>query len=155
MFKPMTWLLLPLSAIASMGCGIEPETLAKLQEAVKAASEQGQAGEVESASPLITQVATGPVYPERVDPFSFARERNAEPETDGDTNSAAPGEPPVRVLGFAHVDQPRVLLRIGDHTHSLIVGDRIDSVEVMAIRPPAADLRIGTLKQTVSMFDPR
>jgi hypothetical protein len=59
----------------------------------------------------------------------------------------------VEVLGFAEVDEPRVFLRTKETTKSLKVGDVTDGVEVIAIKPPAVELRMGSLVWTATMFD--
>jgi hypothetical protein len=61
----------------------------------------------------------------------------------------------VQILRFAHVDRPSLPLHIDWETHRMKVGDRVSLVEVIAIHPPAAELRVGTSLRTVTMFDPQ
>jgi hypothetical protein len=145
-----------IAAVACGGCGIEPETLEALKQAVNQASSKGLAANSTDANRegQEDEGASGfqPAFPDRIDPFVFQgiadhRDEFAPlPKTSEDRLA-------VDVLGFAVVDQPTVLLRIMGKTHSLSVGQRVDGMEVVGIDPPHAELRIGSQTRTVSMFD--
>jgi len=145
-------LLLVAATVVCGGCGIKPETLTALKEAVNAAAAQDGLGGATADTPEVVEVAYQPLYPNRVDPFSFPGQAPGAATEDTTSDSVTDGIG-VKVLGFAEVDEPRVLLRIKGSTASLKVGETTDGVEVIAIRPPAADLRIGTLSWTATMFD--
>ncbi|MDG2224564.1 MAG: hypothetical protein P8L85_24495 [Rubripirellula sp.] len=153
MIRSAKWALPLLAAIFCSGCGIEPETIAKLQKAVKATT--AQPDELESDAPVVEveEVAYSTPYPSRDDPFAFAMQAS-EPREIGVVRPPTAEEVAVHILGFADVHRPCVLLQIDGETHMMKVGDRVSLVEVIAIRPPAADLRVGTLLRTVTMFDP-
>lgn len=152
LFRP--WILLLIAAVVCSGCGINPETLTALKEAVNAASAQNGLGGASPTTPEVVKVAYEPMYPDRVDPFSFPGQPSGAPIANSSTAAESVTDGiGVQVLGFANVDEPRVLLRIKGNTASLKAGDSTDGVEVIAIRPPAAELRIGTLSWTATMFD--
>lgn len=138
-------------ALICTGCNLEPETLAALQEAVQA-STQSPDSEPEETGIEAVEVAFSTPHPNRVDPFSFPGESTDRPALDP-IEIGEPGPIVTEVLGFADVDQPRVLLRIGDRSFSMKVGDQIQSVEVIRIRPPAADLSVDGVVRTITMFD--
>lgn len=135
------------------GCGIEPETLTALKEAVDAAKAQHGLGGAPPQPTEVVEVGFEPLYPHRVDPFSFPGQAPGVTSQNESVSDPVSDGIAVQVLGFANVEEPRVLLRIKGNTKSLKAGDVEDGVEVVAIRPPAADLRIGTLLWTASMFD--
>jgi hypothetical protein len=153
MVKSTKWIPVLVAVTACLGCGIEPETLAKLQEAVNSASGKGLTAENPEPAAQIKEVAFAPPYPDRINPFSFAGQAAPETQFESTSSPLIDGGVDVQVLGFANVDQPCVLLRIRGNTHSLSVGGQVNDVQVIAIRPPAADLRIGTTARTVTMFD--
>ncbi|MEM1069286.1 MAG: hypothetical protein AAGG48_12515 [Planctomycetota bacterium] len=135
---------------ASVGCGIEPETLAALQDAVATSQRAPTTPDVEEE--LINDVSFTPPYPERNNPFEFPGQ-NTERSSVEPVTTETPDATAIEVLGFANVNQPRVLLRVGESTRSLGIGDRIGLIEVIGIRPPAVDLNISGQVRTVTMFD--
>ncbi|MGB0597163.1 MAG: hypothetical protein ACPGLY_10765 [Rubripirellula sp.] len=99
------------------------------------------------------EVALSTPYPNRDDPFTFVS-RAREPRDVGMVRPPTADKIAVQILVFAQVDRPSLLLQIDGETNMTKVGDRISLVEVIAIRPPAAELRVGTSLRTVTMFDP-
>jgi hypothetical protein len=138
-----------LATAFSMGCGIEPGTLDSLKEAVNTISaQQSLANQGQDEFEPADRVFDAP-NPGRVDPFSFP---SGAPVSDQEGTTITPTAQ-VKVLGFANVDEPRVLLRCNEMTKSLGVGGVTDGVEVLAIKPPAVELRMGSLIWTATMFD--
>ena len=131
------------------GCGVKPETLESWQDAVQTISAQ-QSLASQGHTPLRAEnVVFEAPNPDRVDPFSFP---DGAPVSDQEGTTITTVAQ-VEVLGFAEVDEPRVFLRSKETTKSLRVGDVSDGIEVVAIKPPAVDLRMGTLIWTATMFD--
>ncbi len=132
------------------GCGVQPETLATLTEAVRTA--QDHARTLQPPPSVIAAPSKSefkPAHPNRVDPFVFPSEITDNQRAPVPTTSVAQ----VRVMGFAEVDELRVLLEAKDSTQSLKVGDELNGIEVVAIKPPTVELRLGNLIWTASMFD--
>lgn len=154
MFRSAKWVFPLFAAIVCSGCGIEPETIAKLQEAVKASTAQPNDLEPDAPVAETVEVAFSTPYPNRDDPFTFVSRASA-PRDVGVVRPPTADKIAVQILGFAHVDRPSLLLQIDGETHMMKVGDRVSLVEVVAIRPPAAELRVGTSLRTVTMFDPQ
>ena len=134
------------------GCGIEPETLAALQDAVNSATDAAQEIPQAEGGEETQAISFTPPYPHRTDPFTFPGRPTEPAIVDREPVTTDDALQP-RVLGFANVREPRVLMQIGDSTHSMKVGDRIRSVEVIRIRPPAADLSVLGQVRTITMFD--
>ena len=133
----------------SAGCGVEPETLQSLTQAVNTISaQQSLASQEQDPFGQANSVFEAP-YPDRVDPFSFPAGAPVSDQEGTTITTVAQ----VRVLGFANVDEPRVFLRAKEITKSLGVGDVTDGIEVVAIKPPAVELRMGSLTWTATMFD--
>ena len=143
-----------LAAILTLGgCGVETQTLESIREVVQTV--HGTANDVSpaTASPATAEktpeIAFEPPYPDRIDPFSFPAGFGA----GGPAEVTSPSMMQVQVLGFADVEEPRVFLRSRETTRSLRVGDTVDGIEVLAIKAPAVDLRMGSLVWTATMFD--
>jgi hypothetical protein len=51
------------------------------------------------------------------------------------------------------VGRQHVLLRSGEISKSLQVGESINGVQVIAINPPTVQLQLGTLVWSATMFD--
>ncbi|MFK8110688.1 MAG: hypothetical protein AB8B91_00715 [Rubripirellula sp.] len=132
------------------GCGVEPETLESLRGAVNTVSAQsGNAAlpsDTEKNDSLAAQYE--PPHPERTDPFAFASEAPV-----NDFSTTINSSTNVEVLGFAHVRERRVFLRLKGQTHSLTVGGIASGVQVVAIREPVVELKMGNLVWTATMFD--
>lgn len=128
----------------SIGCDLEPGTLESLREAVTTISTQQTVVIHEDEKTDIAEGTFVAPNPDRVDPFSFPV---SAPKADGQSTSINTVAQ-VEILGFANVYEPRVFLRIKAMTESLGVGGITDGVEVVAIRPPAVDLRRGSLLWT-------
>lgn len=139
------------TVLFSIGCDLEPGTLESLQEAVKTISAQQPVVSQEQARVEPDRGAFVPSNPSRVDPFSFPA--TAPISNSNEAGTTIPTAAQVEVLGFANVHEPRVFLRIKDLTRSLGVGGVSDGVEVLAIKPPAVDLQMGSLRWTATMFD--
>jgi hypothetical protein len=146
--KPVLCLLL-IAAACLPGCDVDPETMDSLQSAVSTVSAKAATAPAANApeESLIAQFE--PQYPERVDPFVFAVEVPVNNDNSTTINSASR----VQVLGFGNVGEPRVFLRINDRTGPYKVGDSVGGVEVVSIREPVVELRMGSLVWTATMFD--
>lgn len=59
----------------------------------------------------------------------------------------------IEVLGSANVGKQHVLLRSGETSRSMRVGESIGGIRVIAINPPTAQLQMETLIWTAAMFD--
>ena len=144
--KSITKLSIVTLAVCVVGCGIQPETLVSLREAVNTVSAQSPPGQADAER---IETVFQPPYPQRVDPFSFPANAPVSDQTATSITTVAQ----VEILGFANVDEPRVFMRTKDLTKSLKVGETADGVEVVKINPPQVELRMGTLVWTASMFD--
>jgi hypothetical protein len=133
----------------TVGCGVDSETLGSLREAVETIRQPVPAPRPIEATPVESPSTFEPPHPDRVDPFSFPQdEQTAEP-----SGEIVPSVTQVEVLGFAHVDEPRVLLRTQGIVSSLRVGQSANGVEVIAIESPRVQLRAGSVVWTASLFD--
>ena len=133
----------------SMGCDIEPGTLESLKDAVNTISAQQSLASQGQHQFRPAERGFDAPNPGRVDPFSFPAGAPVSDQTGTTITTAAQ----VQVVGFANVDEPRVFLRTKAMTKSLGVGGVTDGVEVVAINPPAVELRMGNLVWTATMFD--
>ncbi len=139
--------------VGQTGCGVDSEALESLQSAVRVASSPqpesptSNAQKVQSSPALEAQFV--PSNPQRQDPFSFPDVANAAEQD----NQALSTVSEVEILGFANVGTQHVLIRSGDKTKSLKVGQVIDGVRIVAINPPTVQLQMGTLLWTATMFD--
>lgn len=152
---PTFWLPFLMMALQT-GCGVQPEALQSLREAVDTASNRSssgagfrQPGNSNPQAKLVSLSDYEPPHPDREDPFSYPVDALGTSRQLSAVTSVAQ----IEVLGFANVDEPRVLLRTKSTTKSLAVGELLDGVEVVSIRAPAVELRIGTLVWTATMFD--
>jgi len=135
------------------GCGVNPETIEHLRSAVNTVSSDGDSaigdGPAKEIRADIAAVRFEPMHPNRKDPFTFpAGEGNRKHESSPVTTMSE-----IEVLGFAHVGQQHVLLRSGENSRSLRVGESLDGIRVVAINPPTVRLQMGTLIWTATMFD--
>ena len=135
------------------GCGVDPETLKSLQSAVSTVSNaesSPNSAELGDNGPIAeSEIAFVPKYPERIDPFSFPSGQTASQQG----NAPLATVTQIEVLGFANVGTAHVLLKSGDKSRSLKVGESIDGIRVLAINPPTTQLQAGTLVWTATMFD--
>ncbi len=142
--------LVAVAALVVAGCGVEPETLESLRNAVNTVSATNS---LPKPQPVVDADPTDslfqPSYPDRVNPFTFPRD--ADDSDRGGANVTSVVQ--VQILGFAEVDEPRVFLRTNERTKSMRIGEIFDGVEVVAIHPPAVELRMGNLVWTATMFD--
>ncbi len=91
-----------------------------------------------------------PKFPERIDPFRFpgdALTGTVKPE------ASIAKATHIDVLGFAQMNEPKVILRTKDSTASVAVGERLNGVEVLEIHAPSVKLKAGNLVWIASMFD--
>jgi hypothetical protein len=77
MFSSAKWVFPLFAAIFCSGCGIEPEPIAKLQEAVKASTAQPDDLEPDVSVAENVEVAFFTPYPNRDDPFTFVSRASA------------------------------------------------------------------------------
>ena len=138
------------TVLLATGCGVDPETLDSLRDVVNTSAGAPTEFIPTEHVAIADELQFDPPNPDRVDPFSFPIDAAGELDQPG-TPITTVGH--VEVLGFAEVDEPRVFLRTRQTTKSLAVGDTADGVEVIAIHPPAVDLRMGSLKWRATMFD--
>lgn len=141
-------LALATAAVLVAGCGIEPETLESLRGMVQAASVAAPTTTPLEA-PEAEQTRFDPPHPDRVDPFAFPQGQSLAVDSPSQPLTSSVH---VDVLGFAHVDEPRVFLRSNEVTRSLAVGDVIDGIQVIGIHPPAVDLQRGGLRWRATLF---
>jgi hypothetical protein len=147
--KSIPILMAAILAALAAGCGVEPETLETLRQAVNTVSTQTPLASQLDADLDAVDPRFHPPYPDRVDPFSFPADAPVADQAGTTLTTVAQ----VEVMGFAQIDEPRVFLRTKEMTKSLKVGDVTDGVEVIAIKPPAVELRMGSLVWTATMFD--
>lgn len=135
------------------GCGVDAETLGSLQSAVRvvaSAQPESTTDNVQKAQATPTLESQFiPPHPQRQDPFSFPDKA----DTATQDTKALSTVSEVEILGFANVGTQHVLIRSGDTTKSLKVGQVIDGVRIVAIHPPTVQLQMGTLLWTATMFD--
>ncbi|CAN0474846.1 unnamed protein product, partial [Hapterophycus canaliculatus] len=122
---------LPVSLLL-VGCGVEPEMLARIEQ-VSLREGQITASFDDSASKSFTPSDAStefkPAFPEREDPFHVDKVEVA--ETVQQTESSD-----IRVVGFAKMGRQQAILKIGDDTKFVQVGDRIGEIVVISISPP-------------------
>ena len=144
---------LALLLISVSGCGVNAETLEALQSAVSTVSSAQSQAVAEEASPRQAAAALEeqfqPTHPNREDPFTFPAGAQV---SDGESSSLTTVAE-IEILGFAKVGEQHVLLRSGEKSRSLTVGESIDRVRVIEINPPTVRLQMGTLIWTATMFD--
>jgi hypothetical protein len=142
--------------VSQSGCDVDPETLESLQSAVRTVSSAQSSPETEADSvataALAAQSANAqfvPKHPHRIDPFSFPV--GAQVGDSESTSMTTVAE--IEVLGFANVGKQHVLLRSGETSRSMQVGESIGGIRVIAINPPTVQLQMGKLIWTATMFD--
>ena len=141
-----------LIVITSCGCSVEPETLDSLRAAVETIS-CDESSSMSGAHNLSiesegAEASFQPPHPDRVDAFAFAA--GIDGSSEEDTGASVTN---VVVIGFANVREHRVFLTIDDQTRSLRVGEVFRGIEVVSIREPVVELRMGSLLWTATMFD--
>lgn len=146
-----TWALIGTVGALVVGCGIEPEMLAKIEQASFqqkeiTASFDDQVDTQASAPQGNTQFS--PAFPDRTDPFHI--NQNDIAETIQQTESSD-----IRVVGFANMGSQQAILKIADETKFVSVGDRINDIEVISISPPRVRLKNGNFMWDASMFTRR
>ncbi|TWT93587.1 hypothetical protein [Neorhodopirellula pilleata] len=131
------------------GCGIDADSLATLEQAARQHVQMSQGIDGPATSPVSLspsgELSFQPAFPERRDPF---RVDQTEVERDEMVNVSSD----IRVIGFAKLGQQQAILKIGDESKFVIVGDRIGDVEILGISPPRVRLRSGNLTWDASMF---
>lgn len=133
-------------------CGVDSKTLYELRDQVQAVSQSVSSGaqEVEDSE---SEPSVGkrflPPYPDRENPFEYPG--GSDPAAAQANSSGEAGK--VKVIGFANVGEPRVVIRIGESIYSPRVGQKIGNLEVISIRPPQAEFRYGTFSWTASLYD--
>ena len=134
-------------AVGLLGCGGEiPQPLldAVAQRTAMATPSTTAGTDTEAVQ---TPVVFTPPYPERADPFHYPDDQVV---AAGNESSLVTR---VRVLGFASVREPRVVLKIDDTTHTPKVGDKPAGIEVVRISPPTVQLRRGQFSWSASLFE--
>jgi len=143
---------LAIMLVGLSGCGVDPETLEALQSAVSTVSATQPAvtpDATEGAAMQSVGVQFTPTHPDRIDPFTFPV--GADLDTGEGPTMTTVAE--IEILGFANVGRPHVLLRSGETVRSMQVGESISGIRVITINPPTAQLQMGTLIWTATMFD--
>ncbi len=88
--------------------------------------------------------------PDRTNPFELSAAYQDDPTPD------QPGRKrEIRILGFAEVDEPRVILSIDGKTHVLKSGETEQRVTVMELHPPNARLSYDGVTWNASLFEKR
>ncbi|MEM9644582.1 MAG: hypothetical protein AAF989_06285, partial [Planctomycetota bacterium] len=133
-----------------VGCGSDPETLESLRAAVNRTSVSTDDSEDISDVDVNGEAEYQPPYPDRLDPFSL-------PEPSGRAAEQAAGEASVAakqvvVMGFADLESPRVILKIGKQTKVMKVNDVAKGIRVLKIEPPRVQLTMENLTWTATMF---
>jgi hypothetical protein len=133
------------------GCGVDSDTLSRIEQMAR--QQQGTITNLDN--PLdedVTQTSYGSEFsvpfPDRMNPFEVGTKAPRQtPENVGAAN--------VTVLGFAKLGQQQAILRIGEQTRFVVVGDHIGELEVLGITPPRVRLKNGNLVWDASMFHNR
>ena len=139
-----------------IGCDASTGSLESIRAAVRSQSPK-QVEEVRNVG-LSSDQTKGefrPVNPNRRNPFEFpaADGEHSGPQVLLGDGSATASQ--VSVMGFAEVDIPRVILKVGDQTKILRAGDQVMNIKVIKISPPRVELQIDNLTWTATMFDDR
>ncbi|MEQ8846340.1 hypothetical protein [Botrimarina sp.] len=108
-------------------------------------AERGRGGQAANSQPNRTP-DYAPPFPERVNPFEPPKQsaRTAQLAQGGASDS-------VVLLGFAEVDEPRVLLAINGAVKPLSSGEEAAGIRVLSIAPPRAVLQRGRTRWTASI----
>jgi len=132
-----------------VGCGINADSLATLEQAARQHAQISQSfrgpATLPVSEPAFEDRTFQPAFPERQDPFRVD-------QTDVARDEMLHVSSDIRVIGFAKLGQQQAILKIGDESQFVIVGDRIGNVEVLSISPPRVRLRSGNLTWDASMF---
>lgn len=159
--EPCKVLVVTFSFAGLVGCGGNGEPIEVALAAVRQVSTAHRA----DAAPAIEinptddpSVANNPMtdplielpYPMRTNPFRYVGQDSEKSQTVG---TGALND--LRVLGFADVGNPRVMLEIRNEAHSMAVGDSRHGIEVLEISPPHVRLKVANLTWNASMFDDR
>ncbi|MCM2371722.1 hypothetical protein [Aporhodopirellula aestuarii] len=145
--RPATCFVTGMIAMAVIGCGIEPETISRIEQMTR---QQGGtfAGMDDSPDLNVTQTSNegfSAPFPDRRDPFHTTD--NSTPTQNKKITASN-----VSVMGFAKLDVQQAILRIDDQTRFVVAGDRIGEIEVVSITPPRVRLKNGNLVWDASMF---
>lgn len=132
-----------------VGCGINADSLATLEQAARQHTQVSQSLDTQAVS-LVSDSPTQkrtfqPAFPERRDPFRINETEVARDELLNVSSD-------IRVIGFAKLGQQQAILKIGDDSQFVIVGDSIGGVEILSISPPRVRFRSGNLTWDASMF---
>lgn len=134
-----------------VGCDIEPEILAQIENASfqdKQISSTFDATSNNATSPARSNTEFTPAFPDREDPFHINQTEVIEIAQRTESSD-------IRVVGFANMGSQQAILKIADETQFVRVGDVIDDVEVINISPPRVRLKNGNFTWDVSMFTRR
>ena len=140
-----------LLVIGLAGCDSGAESIGAIRQATESFTATGAFGAANSVAANANDarpVKFEPPFPYRQDPFSLPGGNVGQPAAFSPTKVAD-----VKVIGFADVDIPRVILRIGEQTKIMKLGDRNSGVEVLNIKPPKVELKMDNLIWTAAMFD--
>ncbi|MFG0289816.1 MAG: hypothetical protein ACF8CQ_16670 [Rhodopirellula sp. JB044] len=132
------------------GCGIEPETISRIEQMSMQKSSAFASMDQPPELDVTRTSGEGFVvpFPDRQDPFQIVR-AGAAPQNKKITASN------ISVVGFAKLKEQQAILKIDDQSRFVVVGDTVGEVEVLAITPPRVRLRNGNLVWDVSMFQNR
>lgn len=145
------WGLVGCGVISSLlvGCGMDSDSLAAIENAARQQSQITASFDDEVVTPIRYQPAINgvfqPAFPDRRDPFRIDK-------VDIQQDEIMHASSDIRVVGFAKLGEQQAILKIGDESKFVVVGDRIGDVEVLSISPPRVRLRSGKLTWDASMF---
>lgn len=142
-------LLLFVKVVVLPGCGVDPESIETIRRVAmqdrKTQSDlnigANDSGSVAVNSPGVFE----PPFPDRKDPFHI--DQSAPSAKVRPTKASE-----YLVLGFADVGKTRAIIRFGDETQFVSIGDTIGDAEVLDVIPPRVRLRNGSFIWEASMF---
>ena len=142
---------LAIAGLLCAGCSLESDQIQQLTEmASKSASTSVAINSEKSGSASAKNVSFQPLFPERTNPFQFpGYQGDSIPESDSYQSQQAVQ---VRVLGFANVGQPRVILFSNGTTMALKEGEVARNIKVLQITEPTVKLQSGNLVWVATMF---
>lgn len=143
--------LLGLGMIGSLviGCGFDSESLSAIEQAARQQTQIAASFDDASVSSVSHRAGSNhafqPAFPQRRDPFRVN-------ENDVVQDEVLSVSSDLRVIGFAKMGEQQAILKIGDDSKFVVVGDKVGDVEILSISPPRVRMRSGNLIWDASMF---